>query len=60
MFGFIISFIIRVWRRTDLSSGLRNEFLIKFEHCKLGRIENLVTELAVTLYTENLQVDITT
>ena len=37
----------------------RNEGLIEFEHSELGCVEDLVAELAVTLNTQNLQVDVT-
>ena len=37
-----------------------DEILIELEHGKLGGVEDLVTELSVTLHTEDLKVDITT
>ena len=43
---------------TDLGRGLRHELLVKLEHRELGGVEDLVAELAVTLHTQNLEVDI--
>ena len=45
---------------TDFRCRFWNKALVKFEHCKLRRVENLVTELAVSLHAEDLEVDITT
>ena len=43
---------------TNLSCGLWDKGLVKLEHRELRRIEQLVAELAVSLNTENLEIDI--
>lgn len=42
-----------------LQSRTRDKILIKFEHGKLGGVEDFVTELSVTLHTKDLKVNIT-
>jgi hypothetical protein len=43
-------------RGTNLSSKLWNEIRIKLQHRKLCRIEDLVTELAITFYAEDFKI----
>jgi hypothetical protein len=45
---------------THLDNSIWNKLFVEFEHGELRRVENLITELPVSLYSENLQVDITT
>ena len=43
---------------TNLRCGLGDKLLIQLEHRKLGRVEDLVTELSVPLHTQDLQIDV--
>jgi hypothetical protein len=45
-----------VW--TYLGGNFRYKRIVKLEHCKLGRVPELVAELAIPLHTQNLQIDI--
>ena len=47
-------------REVHLGGRFRYKLLVKLEHGELGGVEDLVAELAVAFYTEDIQVDITT
>jgi hypothetical protein len=41
-----------------LCRSLWHKTVVEFEHCELGGIEDLIAELAVSLHSQNFQVDI--
>lgn len=43
----------------NLGGGFGDKRLVQLEHGKLRRVEDLVAELAVALYAQDLQVDVT-
>ena len=47
----VITIMMGVDRNAYLRSRMRHEFLIEFEHSKLGSIEDLIAKLSVAMYT---------
>jgi hypothetical protein len=45
--------------RTNFGCRFGSERLVEFQHGELGRVEDLVTKLAITFHAQDFEVDIT-